>query len=291
MNVTRDRFPALHRPSVFFAAVLTWSWGFWLLSILVGHGLTTTLGTAFGFLGLLGPMIAGIAFTHLTRDREGRREYWARIFNPGRIPARWVPIVVLLAPALMLVAALIDLATGGGLAPYHKAVEPFLSNPALLVPFALNVFFVGPFPEEFGWRGYVLDRLQERWSALEASLILGVVWSLWHLPLFFMRGTYQYIQGAGSLWFWLFIIGIVPLTVAFTWVFNNTRRSTLAIMILHFMVVFTDDFLNVTTGTNIASTVLWIALAVGVTVAGGAAMLRRPADRSCTPRPAPSVPA
>lgn len=289
MTVTGRHLTGLQRPSSFFAAVLAWSWGFWLLSIFVGHGLTTAIGTAFGFVGLLGPMVAGIAFTHLTRDRRGRREYWARIFNPGRIPARWVPVVVLLAPALMVLAALIDLATGGNLSPYHKAVEPFLSKPAMLIPFALNIFFVGPFPEEFGWRGYVLDRLQEKYSALKASVVLGVVWALWHLPLFFMQGTYQHIQGAGSVWFWLFMIGIVPLTVVFTWVFNNTRRSTLAIAFLHFMVVFTDDFLNVTTGTNIASTVLWGALAVGVVVTCGAATLRRAARNASTERSVPSM--
>lgn len=290
MSIPRDRFPVLQSPAAFFAGVLAWSWGFWLLlSIFAGQGLTTTVGTAFGILGLLGPMVAGITFTHLTRDRQGRRDYWARVFNPGRIPARWVPIIVLLAAALMLAAALIDLATGGALAPYHKAVEPFLSKPAMLVPFTLNIFFVGPFPEEFGWRGYVLDRLQERWSALEASLVLGVVWSLWHLPQFFMQGTYQYMQGAGSLWFWLFIIGIVPLTVVFTWVFNNTRRSTLAIIILHLIVVLTDDFLNVSAGANIASTLLWIGLAVGVVVTWKAATLSRADDPVNAERAVPSV--
>jgi membrane protease YdiL (CAAX protease family) len=131
-------------------------------------------------------------------------------------------------------------------------------------------------PEEFGWRGYVLDRLQERFGALRSSLLLGVVWAAWHLPLFLMEGTYQYLQGLGSLWFWLFLIGILPLTVVFTWVYNNTRRSTLAIVLLHFTVVLAADFLNVSAGTNILSTGLWIALAVIVCGVWGPETLRRP---------------
>ncbi len=229
-----DPAAALRSPWAYFAAVLTWSWGFWTLSIVLGHGVTTAVGTAFALMGLLGPMVGGIGFTYLTRDAEGRRDYWARLLRPGRIPAPWLAVALLLAPVLMVLAAGLDVLFGGSLAPYRETAAPFLARPAMLLPFALNVFFVGPLPEEFGWRGYVLDRLQERFGALRSSLVLGVVWAAWHLPLFLMEGTYQYLQGLGSLWFWLFLIGILPLTVVFTWVYNNTRRSTLAIVLLHF---------------------------------------------------------
>jgi len=214
-------------------------------------------------------MIGGIAFTYLTKDKEGRRDYWSRIFNPARIPAKWYLVIFLLMPVLMGVAVLLDLLTGGSIAPFEETIRPFLVQPVMLIPFALSVFLVGPFPEEFGWRGYVLGRLQQRWNALISSLILGVIWAAWHLPLFFIPGTYQYDQGAWTVWFWTFMIGIIPLTVIMTWIFNNTRRSTLAIMLFHFMVVFTDDFLNATVGTNIYSTVLLILAAVLVTVAWG----------------------
>jgi hypothetical protein len=65
------------------------------------------------------------------------------------------------------------------------------------------------------------------------------------------------------------MLGIVPLTVVMTWIFNNTRRSTLAIILFHFMVVFTDDFLNTTTRTNIYSTLLWILAAALVVFVWG----------------------
>lgn len=274
-------------PWAFFAAVLAWSWLFWGLAITVGDGVTTGLGTAFAFLGLLGPMIGGIAFTHLTRDRKGRREYWSRLLDPRRIPAGWLAVALLLPPALMLLAALLDVLTGGSVTPYRDTLAPFVARPLTLLPFALNVFFIGPFPEEFGWRGYALDRLQERWGALRSSLVLGTIWGAWHLPLFFMQGTYQYEQGAWSLWFWTFMVGIVPLTVVFTWVFNNTRRSTLAVVLLHFTVVVSADFLNATAGTNVLSTVLWIALAAGLCLVWGPTTLRRRRWRRAS-RPAAS---
>jgi membrane protease YdiL (CAAX protease family) len=155
----------------------------------------------------------------------------------------------------------------------------------MLIPLALSVFFLGPFPEEFGWRGYVLDRLQSRWSALKSSLILGVIWASWHWPLFFIKGTYQYNERPWTVWFWTFMIGIIPLTVVMTWIFNNTYRSTLAIILFHFMVVFTDDFLNATVGTNIYSTLLWILAAVIVIVVWGPNRLTRKAQEK-VPNPA-----
>jgi len=251
-------------PWLYFIAVLSWTWFFWVLAILTGQGTDTGSGMLLAVLGLLGPMVGGIVFTYLTRDKEGRRDYWARIFDPRRIPAKWYLVIVLLVPMLMGLAALLDILTGGSIVPFQKTIAPFLSEPAALIPLALSVLFLGPFPEEFGWRGYVLDRLQERWTALKSSLILGVVWALWHWPLFFIKGTYQYNEGPWTVWFWTFMIGIIPLAVVMTWIFNNTNHSTLAIILFHFMVVFTDDFLNATTGTNIYSTILWILAAAVV---------------------------
>jgi membrane protein insertase Oxa1/YidC/SpoIIIJ len=91
----------------------------------------------------------------------------------------------------------------------------------------------------------------------------------------FFKGTYQYGQGAWSAWFWLFFIGVIPLSVIFTWIFNNTRRSTLAVMLFHFMVVFTDELLNLTARTNLYSTLLWILAAIVVTFAWGAKTFTR----------------
>jgi membrane protease YdiL (CAAX protease family) len=88
------------------------------------------------------------------------------------------------------------------------------------------MLFFGPVPEELGWRGCALDRLQERDSALISSLIIGGTWALWHLPLFFIAGTYQHGLGVGTPAFWLFMVTKFPDSILMTWIYNNTRRST-----------------------------------------------------------------
>jgi membrane protease YdiL (CAAX protease family) len=123
-----------------------------------------------------------------------------------------------------------------------------LSDPLGFVLYLVFVFIYGPLPEEFGWRGYALDRLQKKWSALYSSIILALLWALWHWPMFFMVGTYQSgDQPIGSLRFWIdYLLGIVANTTLMTWIYNNTRRSTLSAIFYHFMMNFTGEFLALT---------------------------------------------
>lgn len=259
-------------PWVFFALALGWSWLCWLAAILLGAGMATTPGIVLGLLGLLGPLVAGITGVYVTYGSEGRRDYWRRIIDFKRIGARWTIVIVLFVPVLFAFAVVFDRLAGGSGAAWEESALEIFAAPWMIIPIALSILLVGPV-EEFGWRGYVLDRLQERWSALTASLILGIVWSLWHLPLFFIKDTYQYNLGAGSPAFWLFMLGIIPLTIVFSWIFNNTGRSTLAAMLFHFMVNFTGQLVALTPRAELYSILLWTLAALLVTLAWGAKTL------------------
>ena len=186
----------LSSPWLFFVLVLGWSWLFWIPAAVLGISIRTAFGAVLGLFGLLGPMLGGIGFTYLTQGKEGRRDYWLRIIDLKRISVGWYLVIFLFVPVLMALTAYLDILSGGSTAPFENAAAPFLSAPLSIIPFALGIFFIGPFPEELGWRGYVLDRLQIKWNALASSLILGVVWALWHLPLFFIKDTYQYQPGS-----------------------------------------------------------------------------------------------
>ncbi len=89
--------------------------------------------------------------------------------------------------------------------------------------------FSGPASEEAGWRGFALPRLQSRYSALVSSLILGVIWTCWHLPLFFMPG-----QAQMGIPFPIYLCMTVALTVYMTWLYNNTRDSLVITVLSHF---------------------------------------------------------
>jgi membrane protease YdiL (CAAX protease family) len=112
----------------------------------------------------------------------------------------------------------------------------------MILPSLLFILIFGPVPEELGWRGYALDGLQSRWNNLSASVILGIVWALWHLPLFFIGGTYQQAEvGFGTLRFWSFMSGMLISSVLFTWIYNNTSRSILSAILFHFSINFSGE--------------------------------------------------
>ncbi len=264
--------PSLRSAGLFFVLVFCWTWSFWIGAAASGASAQSISGMALIVLGLLGPMLGGITFAYFTLDHEGWREYWVRIIDARRIPARWFLVVLLFVPCLMALAVLIDLLLSGDavLTQIGKRATPFLAAPLSVAPFLLHVLVYGPLPEELGWRGYALDRLQARWSALAASLVLGAIWALWHLPLFFIRDMNpHYSEGAWSLWFWLFMVEVVANAVIYTWIFNNTRHSTLATIIFHCISNLTAELTNATAGTNLYSTLLWIIAAAGVVALWG----------------------
>jgi membrane protease YdiL (CAAX protease family) len=103
--------------------------------------------------------------------------------------------------------------------------------------------------EEIGWRGFALPRLQQHYSALTATLILGVVWACWHLPAFFYRDTYVAMGFIGG--FPILLLSIIAASIIFTWLYNSTQGSLLIVILFHALF----DFLSVSQagGSNVAA--------------------------------------
>jgi len=99
----------------------------------------------------------------------------------------------------------------------------------------LPLLIIGPLSEELGWRGYALGRLQTRWNALISSLIVGLVWALWHLPLFMMVGTSQHEL---DIPFMGFLIQMTASSILYTWLYNNTQQSLWSAILLHWLYTY-----------------------------------------------------
>jgi len=98
--------------------------------------------------------------------------------------------------------------------------------------FFLIGFFIGAL-EEIGWRGYAQEALQRRISVVWASLVIGIFWALWHLPLFFLPGSYQAGLGVGTPAFWGFNLAIVVGSPLYAWFYNVSGRSVFAPLLFH----------------------------------------------------------
>ena len=270
-------------PWTFFGVTYAISWGFLLVAIGLGVSFQTAEGVVLQLLALLGPSAAGVGFVVLVYGDRGWADLRDRITQPRLIGPRWFLVIVLIPVGVTVVAALGAGLLGGPAVAWGEAVSAFGADPLALL---LALFFatLPPILEELGWRGYALDRLQLDRSALGASLVLGVVWAVWHLPLFFVEGSFQReVVGFATTGFWLFMLGVVALSVVFTWVYNHTARSVLGVILLHGWVNFVSETVEVADEFYYP---VWVLLAVGVTAVWGAKTLRRSGD---VPRPPPTA--
>ena len=180
-----------------------------------------TLGWGFIFVSLL--------MTWLTLGKDEMAKLFKRFFI-WRVGWKWWMVALFLSPALQFASVLLTSwlirAPADFSHPMIREVAPLdASLLMLIVPWI--IFEILTNGEEMGWRGYVLPRLQAKYNALVASLIVGVIWAVWHLPKFFGTG----FSGERSFaWFTVFCLA---LAVLYTWLYNNTRGSLLLVALFH----------------------------------------------------------
>jgi len=217
------------------------------------------------YAGGMMPTLVALFMLYRDYDLNERKNYWYRLINLGRINKFWYAVIFLTVPMLTIIGVIFDIMLGGKGAEIESAVN-FVQNPLSLIPFAIFILLFGPLPEEMAWRGYALDGLQSRWNALEASLILGVVWTVWHLPLFFISGSYQNSLGIGTAQFWLYMLDKIPQSVLMTWIYNSNRKSIASAVLFHFTINFVGELLNLSLRAETIYIVSWWITALIVIV-------------------------
>lgn len=270
MTATLEPGAPATRARTYFLLTFGWSLGFWSLLLLLGG---PAPGSALFYLGGAGPLVAALIVIHVLETAPARRDFWRRTFDPRLIPSRWLLVALTVHPLVVVSAQLVDLALGGTL-----AADPAMpAGPLDLATLVVFVLLFGPLPEEMGWRGVGLDRLQRRFQPLTASLVLGLTWAGWHLPLFFMAGTFQHRLGFAGPRFWIFMGALIPLSVLITWVYNHARRSILAAVLVHFTGNLCGALLDKSDRVA-ALELVGLVLAAAVVIAREGAALGRPPE-------------
>ncbi len=216
---------------LFFLLAFGWSWLFWVPTALASHRAVLPAGIVQFLNSPLnpapwGPLIAALIATALEEGRAGIKHLLRRGVAV-RFDAGWYAVIFLLFPALV----------GGALGLAVLSGEPAPAMPNLAKPVTIPFAFLyilllgGPLQEEFGWRGYALTRLQERWNALVSSIMIGLAWGFWHLPLFFIFRQEMYYQRP----FWGLLLSTTLVSILFTWLYNNTHGSVFAALLFHTM--------------------------------------------------------
>jgi membrane protease YdiL (CAAX protease family) len=158
---------------------------------------------------------------------------WWRLHRgrPGPVswhsPPLWLLVALLLFP---VVGVLGTLASGGPGELGAGSAWPTNATTILLV-LVTTAIYGGPLGEELGWRGFALPHLQQSRSPLMASVVVGLAWGFWHLPLH-LRGDYGSMGGLVT-GFGLRLVSQVAVAVVFTWLFNRSHHSLVAVVVLH----------------------------------------------------------
>jgi uncharacterized protein len=246
-----------HPLAAYFAFAYAISWVFWLPNVTAFWGWTPPISPSIPLLGAFGPMLAAVIVSSLTEGSAGR----SRLTNGvTRWRVGWWWLAALAPLGLMLIAAL-----GVWLLGVRLSGSPY---PALGVTmFALVQSVMHGFGEEIGWRGFALPRLQVRLNALNASVVLSLLWGGWHIPLLISNETYRQMGAFGLVgWFFSLLIGSVLLT----WLFNGSGGSVLIVAVFHTLL----DVSTIGHGPVVANVVGAL-----VTVWGIAALALTGADR------------
>jgi CAAX amino terminal protease family. len=176
---------------------------------------------------LLGPFLSAFIMTGATEGRAGIRRFLRRIVL-WRLGLRWYLFALVGVPVVMALGTVIvpgRMASLLALGPGYVATY--------LAWFLIIAIIGGPLLEEPGWRGFALPRLQPLHGPLVGTLILGLLWALWHLPEFLVPAWAKSSGGSGFLDIVKFVVIAIAFAIVITWVFNNTRGSVLMAILVH----------------------------------------------------------
>jgi membrane protease YdiL (CAAX protease family) len=228
---------------LFFLATFAATWAAYFAIVFNGWDPYTMPGMVFLLVGGSAPSWVGVLMVLFTYDTEQRRDYFRRCFSFGQIKLPYWAFIVFVFPLVFAVIIALDVLTGGSL-PGMTNLKAFIAQP-WIIPMALFMSFLsGPWSEEFGWRGYSLDPLLKRFGILRGAAILGFIWGVWHLPLFFMPQTWHGQMGFRFEGFWTFVLFSIGLAMMMTWVYLMTNRSILSGFMMHLAGNFTGNLFH-----------------------------------------------
>ena len=213
-------------PLTFFLLVFVFSIPFWLLGA-EGGRLTNAISVNLPISSLMAvcPLIAALILTCRESKFSGMKNLVKRVFDNKRTNRKiWYLPVIFLMPLIMILSYGAMSLIGPALPKLQISFQIILIGAIFFI-----VFFVSAIGEEVGWSGYAIDPLQDRWGALQASTVLGVVWAIWHVV--------PYVEANNSvIWIFWECLATVGLRVLIVWLYNNTGKSVFAAILFHAMI-------------------------------------------------------
>ncbi|WP_135606817.1 MmRce1 family CPBP family CAAX prenyl protease [Methanococcoides sp. NM1] len=213
----------------------------------------------FLLLGLMAPFLISLVMIFASKNSDLKKDFINRLINPRLIQLKMLPAILLIMPISVVASIFLSLPFGGSISQFQFS-EGFSFSSGFVPVLLLLVLAAGL--EELGWRGYAFDSLQSRYTYFKASIIFGILWSVWHFPLIFVNNSYQYEIFHQNIWFAVnFFVSIIPMGVLISWICIKNGKSIPAAILFHFLVNISQEMLNISQTTKCIETVVLIVVA------------------------------
>ena len=239
-----------YRPVLFFVLAYLFTWIFWIPAIFV----TENLGAVLMLIGLIAPAVVSTVFILSSGSDALKRDLRNKLIGFYKVKWRNVFLAVFVFAVIVACSILLSLAFGQSIDQF--AFTEDFSFTGVGIGSALITIALASVIEEVGWKGYCEDSIGNYMNWFWESLIFGALWSLWHLPLIFIKGTYQAGLMVNPLYVVNFFISGIPLGFIITWVYLVSDRSILACMVFHLFVNFLQEKIAMTPETKCVETIV-----------------------------------
>ena len=242
-----------YKPVKFFFLAYLFTWIFWIPAIYLPESAAVALMAA----GLIAPAVVSTLFVLLSKSDVLKRDLKNKLVGFYKVKWGNVFLAVLVFAAIVVCSILLSLVFGQSLDQF--AFTEDFSFTGVGIGSALFTILLASIIEEVGWKGYCEDSIGNYMNWFWESMIFGALWSLWHLPLIFIKGTYQASLMVNPLYVVNFFVSGIPLGFIITWVYLASDRSILACMVFHLFVNFMQEKIAMTPETKCVETLVVIA--------------------------------
>ena len=249
-----------YKPKQFFILIFAVTWTFWFAAPYLGDPINSDpIFLMFMLAGLSTPFATALYLIFTAKNDALKSTFSNKLFNIKLIKWKTIPLFLILFPASIIISVLISTLFGYSFDQFTIADEFSFSIggiPTLLVLLLAACF------EELGWRGYAVESLNNKFNYFEATAIFGVLWSLWHLPMFFIPESYQAeLLQEDFILVINFFVSIIPLAFIISWFCKKTSGSILGAILIHSVVNLSQEFFLVSPYTKCIQTLILIVIA------------------------------
>ena len=249
----------IYNPKKFYIITFATTWFFWFFAIIFNDGLTNALGMV---LGGLCPATVAIITVFTSKSDALKKDFKRKIFNFWKLKPLYIIAAILIFSAIVASSILLSTLFGESLDQFSLTKDFSFTGVGIMSAF--STILLAAILEEVGWRGYGEDAIAEYHSWFKESIIFGFVWAAWHLPLFWIPGTYHYeIREMNVLYMVNFLVSVAPMGFITTWVYVKNGRSMLSSIIFHLFINFMQEKIAMTQTTKCVET---IAVVVAATI-------------------------